>query len=136
MSFRLLQLPGSAIALKRRALLFAALLPLAAAACSEPCEDLADSCARCTDATYKRSCDATVSARVDAVCRAQLALFQQICPALDAGAGGSDGGIAPPKDAGAGGAGGAAGSGAGATGAEAGGAGGGADASAGGADGG
>ena len=42
--------------------LFAAALALGALGCSHPCDELADKCAKCKDASTKQSCDAAVAA--------------------------------------------------------------------------
>ena len=55
-------------------------LVLSTSGCGDSCEDLAEICARCTDATYKASCDKLVSNSVQGVCSGQAATFNQACP--------------------------------------------------------
>ena len=61
----------------------AALLLAVFGGCSDVCEDLSDICARCVDADYKESCEATVRSAVQSVCSGQRAVFNDACPYVD-----------------------------------------------------
>ncbi|MEM6788632.1 MAG: hypothetical protein AAF715_14020 [Myxococcota bacterium] len=63
-------------------------LALAAPGCGNVCNDLRDTCARCTDQDYRASCFETVDAQQQAVCRAQSATFELVCPETEGGGGG------------------------------------------------
>lgn len=54
-------------------------IPLAAA-CADPCEDLATVCSFCPDRSYQEECLAIVAKGNHGVCSADVAIFRAQCP--------------------------------------------------------
>lgn len=57
-------------------------------ACSDACEDLAETCPQCADEDFRESCEGTVADAVQAVCSERDDFFTRACPVTVDGAGG------------------------------------------------
>jgi len=50
--------------------------------CANPCDDLAEVCDACSDASYESECRAIVAKQNHSVCSADVAIFRAQCPIL------------------------------------------------------
>jgi hypothetical protein len=65
-----------------------AALPLSIG-CANPCDDLAEVCDACSDASYASECRAIVAKQNHSVCSADIAIFRPQCPLSPATSGGA-----------------------------------------------
>lgn len=61
--------------------------------CANPCDELAEVCDACSDASYASECRAIVAKQNHSVCSADVAIFRAQCPSLPStsGSGGAGG---------------------------------------------
>ncbi len=53
--------------------------------CSDACEDMAETCALCTDEDIKGTCEGTVESGVQALCSDRSVTYAQLCPGTSEG---------------------------------------------------